>query len=386
MMNQSEALVAPGATETPLTVNLYSNHGGSNKVYHVYLVKQEDGWLVNYAHAAVGHSLKTGTKTPSPVPYDKALKAFNALVKEKKNGSSHYVEGEPGTAYQQNVDAKALFGHFVQEPSPINFHQLMALTGDPAWGFQIKANGENRLVRYVDANTALQGGNKKGQMAPVPLQWQTAADTVGRAFVANGEHVGDDFHAFDLLEIDGKDIRQLPQSQRLLRLAVLMRALQGSNFKLVDCVYDTREKRELIEFAQANNLEGIVAKRCDAPYTQGRGADSLKFVFREVATCIVTAHNDKRSVQVALLNEAGHLVPRGSVTIPANRELPPLNSLVDVQYMYDNGNSFEIPVYDPNGVSPRTDVERAACTFKQVTRHKPDDQFIPFKTATELAA
>jgi hypothetical protein len=73
------------------------------------------------------------------------------------------------------------------------------------------------------------------------------------------------------------------------------------------------------------------------------------------------------------------------VTIPANRDLPPLNSLVDVQYMYDNGNSFEIPVYDPNGVSPRSDVERDACTLKQVTRHKPSDQFVPFTATTELA-
>jgi bifunctional non-homologous end joining protein LigD len=384
MTNQTLELDAP-ASEAPLTVNLYSNHNGANKVYHVYLVKAEGGWLVNFAHAGVGKPLKTGSKTARPEPYDKALKKFNALVKEKKNGDSHYVEGAPGTAYQQTVDSKALFGYFVQEPSPINYQQLLALTGDPAWGFQIKANGENRLLRYTDAETEMQGGNKKGQLAPVPLHWKSPADAVGRSFVANGEHVGDDFHAFDLLELDGKDIRGLPQSQRLLRLAVLTNSLQSPSFKLIDCLYDTRGKRELIEFAQSNNLEGIVAKRCGAPYSEGKGPHSLKFVFREVATCIVTGHNDKRSVQVALLNEAGELVPRGSVTIPANRDLPPLNSLVDVQYMYDNGNSFEIPVYDPNGVSPRSDVERDACTLKQVTRHKPSDQFVPFTATTELA-
>jgi bifunctional non-homologous end joining protein LigD len=369
----------------PITTNLFSNHNGANKVYHAYLLAKDGGWVVNFAHAAVGQALKTGTKTEKPVEYAVALKKFNQLVNSKKNGDSHYVEGQPGAAYQTDVDSKALFGFFTQQPSPINLPTLRSLINDSDWSFSIKANGENRLFA-IDAEGNGRGGNKKGQLTPIPMEWVEQARAFG-PFVANGEHVGNQFYAFDLLEVDGVDIRSQPHEVRYKKLLAMTEGMANvvPFFKVITCAFTASEKTDLLEAAMEKQLEGIVAKRKQASYVAGKGHDTLKCVFREVATCIVMEHNAQRSVQVGLLKDDGVLVFVSNVTVPGNSPIPAVGDLVDVQYMYYNGKSFIIPVFDPNGVGVRKDVARSDCTFAQITRFKPADQESTHAAAEAMA-
>ena len=368
-------------TETGKQISLRSTHNGANKIYQVHLAQVIGGWVVNYAHAGVGKPLHHGTKTKAPVLYAKALKTFESLISEKVNGDSHYfVDGDQVVAHQDVPVSKEMLGIIPQQPTAINAKTLAELIDNPSWGIQIKANGENRVIS-VNTTGQVKGGNKLGHLVPLPLDWVEQAKMLG-SFTANGEHIGNELHLFDLMNIDGVDIRHLPQSLRMQRLVQLLED-KGQNapfIKLLPCVYDGPSKRKVIEHAKNAQLEGLVAKRAAGPYTQGRSQDSLKFVFREVATCIVIAQNDKRSVAVGLLDAAGTLVNCGNVTIPANRSVPDEGALVDVQFMYYNGKSFEIPVYDPNAVSPRADVLRTDCTFAQVTRFKPQDQFAALNT------
>jgi bifunctional non-homologous end joining protein LigD len=356
------------------SISLYSRHAGANKQYHIYLRRSNDLWVVDFAHAAIGQTLKTGTKTAKPIPYEKALKKFNSLVKEKKEGESHYAEGPSGTAYQSPVTDKTLFGVYPQQPAAITRTELESLIDEPDWGFQEKANGENRTLRCH--NGRLTGGNKKGFITPVPASWEAEFACLGD-FVANGEQVADKFYAFDLLQIGSTDLRCRPQRERYEALAQLhanFRA-QTPSFELLTCHYDPEAKSDLIATVEANRGEGIVAKDGGAAYEDGRNKNTLKFVFRDVATCIVIGINDQRSVRIGLLNKDAEVVPCGNVTIPANKEIPALDDLIDVRYLYLAG-SFEQPVFDPDNKGPRQDVDRFECNFEQILRFKPVKQEI----------
>lgn len=363
-------------TEEPKSTSLYSTHGGANKEYHAYIRDKDGGWTVDYAHGGRGKALTTGTKTETPVDYAKALKIFERLVNEKRNGKSHYTEGEAGTEYESITDRKELFGVFPQEPTAIQRSAMEALITDDRFGFQLKANGENRLLN-INPDRCF-GGNKKGQVVSIPTQWAVEFRALG-SFIANGEHVGDRFLAFDLLEYEGIDLRGWPQRRRYAKLLEMYDFMNDvanvtPSFGVIKCVYTAAEKQELMRHTEEARLEGIVAKNAHAVYSQGRGPDSLKFVFREVSTCIVMAINIQRSVRVGLLNAKGELVSCGNVTIPSNKPVPAIDDLIDVQYMYYNGSAFEISVYDPDNKSPRSDVDRQECTFDQITRFKPDEQ------------
>ncbi len=83
--------------------------------------------------------------------------------------------------------------------------------------------------------------------------------------------------AFDLLHLDGEDLRKLPLIERKKRLKKLLgarRAKASSAIVYADHVVGHGEKF----YVQAikGGAEGIVSKRCDAPYRSGRSADWIK--------------------------------------------------------------------------------------------------------------
>jgi bifunctional non-homologous end joining protein LigD len=83
------------------------------------------------------------------------------------------------------------------------------------------------------------------------------------------------YFLFDLLSLDGVDLRKKPLKERRALLAKLMSGRGVSNW----LVYaDYVEGSGLEFFAQAceAGLEGIVSKRANAPYRSGRGKDWLK--------------------------------------------------------------------------------------------------------------
>jgi bifunctional non-homologous end joining protein LigD len=80
-------------------------------------------------------------------------------------------------------------------------------------------------------------------------------------------------YAFDLLELDGIDLRREPWETRRARLARLLRKA-GEGVRLSEHL----DGDGALAFAHAcrMGLEGIVAKRRDRPYRSGRCADWIK--------------------------------------------------------------------------------------------------------------
>jgi bifunctional non-homologous end joining protein LigD len=83
------------------------------------------------------------------------------------------------------------------------------------------------------------------------------------------------YFVFDLLSLDGKDLRKKTLKERRALLGRLMSAKGISNY-LVYADYVQGSGPEFFREACEHGLEGIMSKRADAPYRSGRGKDWLK--------------------------------------------------------------------------------------------------------------
>lgn len=88
------------------------------------------------------------------------------------------------------------------------------------------------------------------------------------------------YFAFDLLALDGKDLRGLPLKARKELLAGLLPAKDG-RVRLLDHV--EREGEALLAEVKRLGLEGVVAKKADAPYRGERSSDWQKVALKHVA-------------------------------------------------------------------------------------------------------
>jgi ATP-dependent DNA ligase len=73
-------------------------------------------------------------------------------------------------------------------------------------------------------------------------------------------------YAFDLLQLDGEDLRPLPLVDRRRRLERLLRRAKVPCLHLVEAFTDGQA---LLEVAERHRLEGVASKRRDAPYRSG---------------------------------------------------------------------------------------------------------------------
>jgi ATP-dependent DNA ligase len=93
------------------------------------------------------------------------------------------------------------------------------------------------------------------------------------------------FVAWDLLAIDDEDLRATPQSERRARLEV---ALAGAEppVHLTPATRDRATAGDWFERFEGAGLDGVVAKRLDAPYQPGKRA-MLKIKHQRTADCVV---------------------------------------------------------------------------------------------------
>jgi len=81
-------------------------------------------------------------------------------------------------------------------------------------------------------------------------------------------------YAFDLLEIDGEDLRPYEWHVRRATLASLL-LNPGTGIRLSEHI-DSSDGAAVFAHACKLGLEGIVAKRRDRPYRSGRSPDWIK--------------------------------------------------------------------------------------------------------------
>ncbi len=360
-------------TEKQESTNLYYREGRSDKVYHAQLESAEGGFVVRFQFGRRGSTLQAGTKTPAPVPYEQAKKMYDKLVAEKK--AKGYTEEENGIPYCGTNEAGRQSGLMPQLLNPVNEALLDGLVADRNWLMQEKKDGWRLLVRK--SGDVIEGINRKGKIIGMSQAVQQAARAIGGEFVLDGEAIGDTYWAFDVLELDGEDLRASSVAERFERLTTLLQDFSSeSALRLVASASTPALKRQLFERLKAARAEGVVFKKIDSPYLAGRpssGGDHLKFKFTATATCKVLAQNEgKRSVGLGVYQDPGDgFVDIGNVTIPANFPIPAAGTLVEVRYLYAyvDGSLYQ-PVY----LGERNDVDIADSVKSLKFKQGEDDE------------
>ncbi|MCA3266703.1 MAG: DNA ligase [Azospirillum sp.] len=355
------------------SARLHYQDGVSDKVYFVDLKAspQGNGFLVDFAYGRRGAALNAGSKTPAPLPYDKALKIFNKLVAEKKAKGYDNIGGPAADSEGVRNDGElgSKSGIAVQllnpvEPGSAEFEEMMR---SPEWVMQRKYDGVRFVVRMMDGKA--RGINRTGKYVGIPETLAKTYETAGLpdGAVFDGELVGDKHFVFDLLQVGDRDLRKTSYIGRfgLLEGAIGMTSsfAKDGNVVLADTAKTPADKKKMFAHANANDLEGVVFKRADAPFQAGRpnkGGDQIKVKLWSTATVKVAEVNadaagGPRSIRVAVKDKVTggwHLL--GNVTIPPNHKVPAKDDVVEVRYLYvlDTRAALYQPVY----LGPRTDM------------------------------
>ena len=337
-------------------ISLYFNNGTSDKEYHVQLQRENDLYLVNFQYGRRGRKLNTGSKTKVAVTWEKANKIYEKLVHSKV--SKGYTEGTSGAPFS----SKGTEDHSGMIPQLLNELktqvELLKFMDDDQFYAQEKYDGERRMAQKTTTTTI--GMNKKGLIVPLH---EEIANSFVEPCIIDAEQVGNHLYVFDIRSFN--DVKLEDESYEK-RLATLSQLSFGPNISVIDTAKTKEEKQALLAHLQTTHKEGIVFKRKDHPYKEGRphsGGDVFKYKFYKTATVKVSAHTEgKRSVQMSMQAKNQMLVV-GKVTIPANKEIPPIGSFIEVRYLYAyQGGSL----YQPTYLGERSDQNETDINYDQL--------------------
>lgn len=244
---------------------------------------------------------------------------------------------------------------------------------DPLYCAQAKEDGIHVFVRCQDG---IDGFNRRGEAHPIPDVIQKAlAGALPEPSFLDGEKLhrpvaGKWLMLFDALMIAGEDIQALTYQERWARVSAL--ALPPA-IGLVRSAFTAEEKRALVDELRAANAEGVIFKRLDAPYRQGRpviGGPMRRLKFRKTAEVILErrAVDSTRSFEMYVI-QGNDMVNVGSVSARQFYEQlePKQIAIGSVTYLYA---SPSLKLVQPVLVDPpwRTDKRPADCTAAQLVR------------------
>jgi bifunctional non-homologous end joining protein LigD len=163
----------------------------------------------------------------------------------------------------------------------------------PEWIFERKLDGIRLLAFKQGADVRLYSRTRRPQHIPA------VADAIARLplreAILDGEVMWDqsDYHVFDIVWIDGRDLRPLPLDERRAELARLPLA---APLRRVAAIDDAEPWRR----AHDERWEGVVAKRRDSPYEHRRSPHWLKMKCEASQELVVGGFTDPQGKRVGL--------------------------------------------------------------------------------------
>jgi bifunctional non-homologous end joining protein LigD len=236
------------------------------------------------------------------VMHGKKLHGEFALIKmqnAKQKNAWLLVKKGDHDAYETDQPIAFTLNDYPKKPAPeIVKPMLCTLVDEPFdrdnWLFEMKWDGYRAIGAKRDGNIQLYSRNNLDFRAKFP-EVAEALEALPDNTIIDGEIVAVDkegrphfehlqnwkqskegelrFYAFDLLWFKGHDVReaQLLERKQLLRDIIPV----NSAIKYSDHVQN--QGKQLFHSVQKQHLEGMVAKRADSPYQEGkRGGDWLK--------------------------------------------------------------------------------------------------------------
>jgi bifunctional non-homologous end joining protein LigD len=242
----------------------------------------------------------------------------------KKNSSAARTITAPDNDSSSSSVVKDLKGG-VKRPMPTAIHPMLASVteepfDDPNWFFEIKwdgyravaflENGAARLIsrnqndltpRYpelkalsnqINAKNAILDGevvvlDEQGRPSFSLMQQRTGIRAHGRQAAPNRE-LPILYYAFDLLYLDGYDLRRVTLEDRK---RVLQEVLQpGEVVRFSD--HYPGQGIALFEVAKQKGLEGILAKKRNSCYEERRTREWLKIKITQTVDCVIGGYTD----------------------------------------------------------------------------------------------
>jgi len=247
---------------------------------------------------------------------------------------------------------------------------------------QEKKNGRHITLQMKNGLFTVR--NKKGQPSTCAPEFEQELRSKNYTnILLDGEHVGDTFWVWDILEFlptgicanDNGDLRHLSYK---IRYEQFLKPLEfgplnphglAHPIKILPLYTGKKDKVELYFKLQKEKKEGIVFKRLTAPFSVGKGQDQFKFKFyAECSVIVVEGRKNKNSIGMELFNAAGEREFVGYCSCSAH---PPIGSVVEIKYLYvaHVGGCL----YQPAFKEIRDDVDPEECTISQL-KYKPEDE------------
>ena len=339
------------------STSLFFKEGTSDKVYNVTLEKLDSSeldYVVNFSYGRRGSSLKSGTKTDTPVSFYKASNIYNSLV-SKKTSEGYISYGTIAPTFIKPVSDNKATGLFPQLLTPIDKSELEFYICNPNYMIQEKIDGVRMMVSV--RNDVVTASNRRNLIVPVESELEKELSFFGsfaKTLVLDGELVGDTYCVFDLLEYNGVNLRDISAKSRYEKLEYNLKtfinvqsSLNGRKIKylqIVECSWTSEEeKRALVK--KMLHKEGVVIKDINSTSMPGITNTQMKCKFWDSCTAQVMGINQKRSISVGVMKD-GAIANVGNVTVPPNYELPEVGALVEVKYLYFHvGGSLYQPIY-----------------------------------------
>jgi bifunctional non-homologous end joining protein LigD len=241
-------------------------------------------------------------------------------------------------------------GGSVKRPMPTAIHPMLATSvdepfDDPEWLFEIKWDGYRaiafiakdkvRLVSrnqndltaqypelqsvpsFIKAETAVLDGeiaalDEQGRSSFSLMQQRTGIRPGGRR-TGSRQDIPVLYYVFDLLYLDGYDLRRVSLEERKDRLAKIT-SLDGP----VRYSDHFPQGKALFNVAKQKGLEGILAKRRSSVYEERRTREWLKIKITQTVNCVIGGYTDPEgsrsyfgSIVLGLYDKRGDLIHVG---------------------------------------------------------------------------
>jgi len=285
-------------------VKLQYRSAASDKIYHLSLEAAgplyPELWCVNFAFGRRGTTLQTGTKTKAPVSYGEARRIYERVLAEKTGEG--YVPFDLAPAPSHQTPAAGALPFEGIEPmlcTAIEIADAERFIRDDRYWLNRKFDGK-RVLLYRTGDVVA-GSNRKRGRVDLPVRVARAAREIPGNWIMDGELIGETYWAFDLLTVEGRDLRDEWLSRRTAMLTGLCVVPTGNVIRAADWAITQRGKEDLYRQVVDTHGEGVVFKLAHSTYRAGRkptGWPWLKCKFVATATLIAGPRTDKRSVRL----------------------------------------------------------------------------------------
>jgi bifunctional non-homologous end joining protein LigD len=339
-MSTKEAVKSvPEYVKETETIELYFQQGSSDKVYHLQLESVEEQWSVNAQWGRRGSALQSDTKVSSAA-YEEAKRIYDRIIREKTGKGYRIAQATANGDTPISVGLPSIKEHSDHAPellTPIEEPEALQLVQDASWWFQQKFDGRRLAVQKTDGQYS--GINKLGQLIPIDSRLTKSLESVqADAFLLDGEITDSRFYLWDLLSINGTDLRIQPYEIRYARLGLVFRGVDET-LRVCDTAMTPKAKRAFAKAMHESRAEGFVCKNRNAAYAGGRAGQHYKCKFVTTSSFIVgpkpaaRAADGHRSIALYLLEENRQRF-MGTVGVPERYAIPREGQIVEIRYLY----------------------------------------------------